>query len=443
MSDFDLVLRSSRVVLPDGQRPAAVCVADGRIRAVHGYNARLSSTVDTDLDNVALLPGLVDTHVHVNEPGRTEWEGFVSATAAAAAGGVTTLIDMPLNSVPVTVDVDALEAKRHAAAGQCVVNVGFWGGAVPDNLEHLAGLHEAGVFGFKCFTAPSGVDEFPPLPWSALPRVLAKVAGLDTMLLVHAEDPDELTAGNGSLGRHYGDFLASRPSSAEDYAIDRVLTMAAEWGARVHLLHLSSASALPLLARARATGQHVTVETCPHYLTLAAEDVPNAGTEFKCCPPIRDRDNAEELWTALASGLIDCVVSDHSPCPAELKQAGGGDFGLAWGGIASLQLGLPVMWTHARKRGHELVDIADWMAATPAGLIGLTDRGAIATGKVADLVAFDPDAEFIVDAATLRHRHPVTPYARASLAGRVERTWLAGNEVDGEPRGQLLRRGER
>jgi allantoinase len=444
VSELDLVVRSRRAVLPSGERPAAVCVRDGRIAAVREYGERLSAAREHDLDTVALLPGLVDPHVHVNEPGRTEWEGFASATAAAAAGGVTTLIDMPLNSIPPTVDVEALRLKRKAALGQCWVNVGFWGGAVPGNLGDLARLHEAGVFGFKCFTAPSGVDEFPPLSWAELRDVLAETARLDAVLLVHAEDPDELGTADGSLGRHYADFLASRPSSAEDSAIDRVLSIAATEAARVHILHLSSASALPLLARARASGQDVTVETCPHYLALAAEDVPNAATAYKCCPPIRHRENADELWEALRSGLIDSVVSDHSPCPAELKQAGGGDFGLAWGGIASLQLGLPVVWSEARRRGHGLADVLDWMSATPAQLVGLDDRGSIAPGNVADLVAFDPDAEFVVDGAQLRHRHPVTPYATWRLRGRVLRTWLDGREIvctpGTEPAGGLLRR---
>ncbi len=371
----------------------------------------------------------MDTHVHVNEPGRTEWEGFATATAAAAAGGVTTIVDMPLNSLPPTTTPTALDVKRAAAAGQCAVDVGFWGGAVPGNLAELPALHEAGVFGFKCFLSPSGVDEFPPLSWAELDAVLDVVTELDALLVVHAEDPRELTA----AGPSYAEFVASRPPVAEQRAVAGLIERAAERAARVHVLHLSSAATLGMIADAREAGVRITAETCPHYLTLAAEWVPAGGTEFKCCPPIRDDANRDGLWRGLAAGLIDCVVSDHSPSPPELKRGG---FGEAWGGIASLQLGLPAVWTEARGRGHRLSDVVRWMAAAPADLVGLTGKGRIAPGCDADLVAFAPDEEFVVDAAGLRHRHPVTPYDGARLSGVVRRTWLRG----GDPNGSLLSR---
>ncbi len=425
----DLVLRSDAVYLPDGPRPAAVCVRDGEIVAVLPRSATVDAARDVDLGELALLPGLVDTHVHVNEPGRTEWEGFATATAAAAAGGVTTIIDMPLNSLPPTVTADALAVKRAAAAGQCVVDVGFWGGAIPGNLDDLPRLHDAGVFGFKCFLSPSGVDEFPPLSWAELDETLARLSTMDALLIVHAEDPAELSEPDGVS---YPDFLASRPPSAEDRAIDGLIERATS---RIHVLHLSSASALGRLAAARAAGRRITAETCPHYLTLAAERVPAGATEFKCCPPIRDDANRDRLWPGLADGVIDCVVSDHSPSTPDLKHGG---FDRAWGGISSLQLGLPAVWTEARQRGHSLSEVVRWMATAPADLVGLSRKGRIALGCAADLAAFAPDEEFTV--TTLRHRHPVTPYAGARLHGVVHRTWLRGREVDGEPTGVLLSR---
>ena len=429
--EFDLVLRSRRTVLPDGERPAAVCVRDGKVAAVEPYDA----VPGQDLGELALLPGLVDTHVHVNEPGRTHWEGFATATRAAAAGGVTTIVDMPLNSVPPTVTVAALAAKREAAARQSFVDVGFWGGAVPEHLDDLPALQEAGVFGFKCFLVHSGVDEFGHLDAAGLERALRAV---DALFIVHAEDPASI--GDAPPSRRYADFLASRPPAAEERAIDLVLDLAGRTGARVHILHLSSAGALSSLAAARQRGVQVTAETCPHYLTLTAEQVPDGATMFKCCPPVRDERNREALWQGLASGVIDCVVSDHSPCPPDLKRPDTGDFAAAWGGIASLQLGLPVVWTQARRRGHPLADVARWMAQHPAQLVGLAGKGRIAAGCDADLVAFAPDEEVVVDPAALHHRHPVTPYAGARLTGAVRATWLRGEPVDGVPRGRLLTR---
>ena len=432
----DLVLRSRRVVTAEGERPAAVVVTAGRIVAVEAYDAQAGAGQDTDLGDTALLPGLVDTHVHVNEPGRTEWEGFATATRAAAAGGVTTIVDMPLNSLPPTVDAAALRVKREAAAGQCHVDVGFWGGAVPGNAGALPGLHAAGVFGFKAFLADSGVPEFPPVTADELRQAMSTV---DARFVVHAEDPYHLHGAPSSPA--YADFLASRPPDAEHAAVATAIGAARATGARVHILHLSAATALPLIAAARAGGVRVTAETCPHYLTLHAEDVPAGATEYKCCPPIRDAANADRLWRALADGLITCVVSDHSPCTPELKRRDTGDFAAAWGGIASVQLGLPVMWTAARDRGVALADVVRWMARRPADLAGLARKGRIDVGADADLVAFDPEAVFTVDPAALHHRHPVTPYAGQALTGVVRTTWLRGRSVTGDaPAGRLLTR---
>jgi allantoinase len=421
-------LRSRRVLLPSGEEPANVCIHDGRITAVEPYEAG-----GEDLGDLVLLPGLVDTHVHVNEPGRTEWEGFATATRAAAAGGITTILDMPLNSVPPTVDAEALAVKRAAAAGQSYVDVGFWGGAVPDNVHELDALYRAGVFGFKCFLAPSGVDEFGPLDAAGLDRALRAVP--EALFIVHAEDPAELVETPPS-GR-YADFVASRPPAAEDRAVSTVVDAARRTGARVHILHLSAADALPLLTKARHDGVRVTAETCPHYLTLVAEDVPDGATEYKCCPPIRDAANREALWAGLAAGDLDCVVSDHSPCPPDLKR---GDFAAAWGGIASLQLTLPLVWTHAREREHRLADVVRWMAQRPAEIAGLRRKGRIAPGCDADLVAFAPDETFVVDPARLHHRHAVSPYAGRPLRGVVHRTWLRGEPAGDRPQGRLLTR---
>jgi allantoinase len=399
-------------------------------------------TVDLADDEV-LMPGLVDTHVHVNEPGRTDWEGFATATRAAAAGGVTTIIDMPLNSVPPTISVAALRVKQAAARGQIHVDVGFWGGAVPGNAAQRPPLQAAGVFGFKCFTVDSGVPEFPPLDNEGLLRAARQAARIGGLLLVHAEDAAIIGGAPPPAGSRYAGFLRSRPRAAETAAVAAVIEAVRRSGARTHVLHLSSADAVPLVAAARRDGLAITVETCPHYLALTAEDVPDGATQFKCCPPIRERANRELLWDALSEGIIDCVVSDHSPCPPELKQLEQGDFAAAWGGISSLQIALPVLWTQARARGHSLADVARWMAVRPAEIAGLPRKGMIAPGRDADLVVFAPDESFVVEPAKLRHRHQLTPYAGQTLQGVVRRTWLRGTPVSGDrPAGRLLAREE-
>jgi allantoinase len=442
--DTELVLRSTRVLTPCGTRAASVEVAGGRITAVRAHDTAVPPGARLeDLGDDVLLPGLVDTHVHINDPGRTEWEGFRTATRAAAAGGITTLVDMPLNSLPPTTTVGHLRTKREAARDRAHVDVGFWGGALPGNLGDLRPLHDAGVFGFKAFLSPSGVDEFPHLDREQLARSLAEIAGFGGLLIVHAEDPHRLAAAPQRGGPRYAHFLASRPREAEDTAIAHLVDLARRLHARVHVLHLSSAGALPLLAAARAEGVRVTVETCPHYLTLTAEEVPDGAAAFKCCPPIREAANRDLLWRALADGTVDCVVTDHSPSTAALKTD---DFATAWGGISGLQLSLSAVWTEARRRGHTLEDVVRWMSARTAELVGLGERkGAVEAGRDADFAVLAPDEGFTVDPAALQHRNPVTAYAGRRLYGVVRSTWLRGERVyaDGEftePRGRLLTR---
>jgi len=440
----ELVLRSTRVVTPEGERAAAITVTDGRITAVQPYDAPVPPGARvTDVGDDVVLPGIVDTHVHVNDPGRTHWEGFWTATRAAAAGGITTLIDMPLNSLPPTTTTAHLDVKRTVAADKAHIDVGFWGGALPDNTADLRPLHDAGVFGFKAFLSPSGVDEFPHLDQAGLGRSLEEIAAFDGLLIVHAEDPHHLETAPQQGGPKYADFLASRPRHAEDTAIAHLLEQAARHNARVHVLHLSSADALPLIAKAKADGVRVTVETCPHYLTLTAEEVPDGASEFKCCPPIREAANQDLLWQALADGTIDCVVTDHSPSTADLKTP---DFATAWGGISGLQLSLSAVWTAARARGHSLEDVVRWMSARTAALVGLDGRkGAIAPGHDADFAVLAPDETFTVDPAALQHRNRVTAYAGRTLYGVVKSTWLRGTRVYArgeftEPKGDLLTR---
>ena len=459
----DLVLHARRAVLPPhsatcssfselaitatGERAVTVTVAGGVITGVGPLDRSVRGTEAAQVvelgDDVVLVPGLVDTHVHVNEPGRTEWEGFATATRAAAAGGVTTIVDMPLNSLPPTLDPASLQVKRAAAAGQCAVDVAFWGGAVPANLGRLTALLDAGVMGVKCFLPDSGVEEFPALSTEQLERAAAELAAVDGLLLVHAEDPAVLAAAPEPTGRSYARFLASRPAQAEDTAIETALAVARRTGVRLHVVHLSSATALPALAAARADGVRVTVETCPHYLVLEAEQVPDGATAAKCCPPVRGAANRDALWAGLKNGTIDLVVSDHSPSTPDLKALDTGDFGAAWGGISSVQLGLPLVWTEARRRGHDLADVVRWMSSAPAALVDLGTKGGIRVGAAADLVAFAPDAVLVVDPARLLHRNPVSPYTGARLTGLVRSTWLAGTLVGTSGTGgRLLARGE-
>jgi allantoinase len=427
----DLVIRGQRVVTPQGVRAASVHVADGRIVRVGSWEDSPPDLSVVDAGEFIVMPGLVDTHVHINEPGRTEWEGFETGTRAAAAGGVTTLLDMPLNSIPATTTAGALEAKRQAASGKTVVNVEFIGGVVPGNAGELEALRDAGVRAFKCFLSPSGVDEFPAVTERDLRKAFPVLAQLGLPLMVHAEDPARLLPGLGS-SRKYGDYLASRPVAAERAAITLLTQLMARAPTPVHIVHLSSASSLDVVRTARARGLPLTVETCPHYLTFAAEEIPDGATEYKCAPPIRDEAERDALWEALIAGDIDLIASDHSPCPPAMKETEG-DFFSAWGGIASLQLSLSAVWTKARARRLKPEKIAQWMSAAPARLAGLQSRkGALAAGYDADILVWDPEARFVVDPTELLHRHKVTPYARRELFGRVLATYVGGRRIFGQ-----------
>ena len=439
MTDLDLVIRARRTLTAAGEVARVIGVRNGRVAAIEPYDSELNGTEQLVLgDDEVLMPGLVDSHVHVNDPGRTEWEGFTTATRAAAAGGVTTIIDMPLNSIPPTCDVPALELKRKTAQTQAYVDVGFWGGAIPGNLQQLRPLHDAGVFGFKCFLLHSGVDEFPPLAPDELEPVMREIASFDGLLIVHAEDAHGIESAPAAHGPRYLDFLHSRPPEAENTAVAEVIELARRTGCRVHILHVSSSDVLPLIGEARRDGVRITAETCPHYLTFSAEEIPDGATQFKCCPPIRGAENRELLWQGLRDGVIDRVVSDHSPSTIDLKCLDTGDFGAAWGGIASLQLGLPAVWTEARRRGITLTDVARWM--TPSVL---PTKGQIAVGYDADFSVFAPDDTFVVDVDTLQHKNALTPYDGMSLSGVVRSTWLRGAAIDieAEPQGRLLTRG--
>ena len=472
----DLVIRGQRVILPalsdkdavaghgfkEGPAEPVLAVAasvhieNGIITRIAGYDDVPAGCTVEDVDDESIvMPGLVDTHVHLNEPGRTEWEGFATATRAAAAGGVTTLVDMPLNSIPPTTTAVGLQQKIEAARAQCSVDVAFWGGVVPGNTGALAELFDLGVVGFKCFLVPSGVDEFPNVTEENLREAMPELARLGAVLIVHAELPGPIeTASCSPLlpheeGWRYGTFLQTRPRTAEDEAVALMTGLSREFGARVHIVHHSSADALPVLRDAKAAGVRITAETCPHYLYFAAEEIPDGATEFKCCPPIRERENREQLWQALADGTLDMVVSDHSPCPPDMKCRAEGDFMKAWGGISSLQLRLPVMWTEARARGHSIAQLCEWLCAAPARLVGLNQRkGRLAVGYDADLVVWHPDREFRVAPEMIHHRHRLTPYAGRQLSGLVQTTFLRGEKVyDGGvfkdfPTGRLLRRGD-
>ena len=443
------IIRSTRVITTTGIRPSAVHTKNGKIVDVGEWadvpaGARLIEAGDS-----VVMPGLVDSHVHVNEPGRTEWEGYETATRAAAAGGVTTIVDMPLNSIPATTTLDAFEQKLGEAEGKCSVDVAFWGGVVPGNVNELAPLVERGVCGFKCFLIHSGVDEFPHVTEDDLRIAMPELARLDTVLLVHAEleGPvnEAATVIAGGDPSSYNTFLRSRPRAAEDEAIALMVRLCRETGARVHIVHHSSSDSLDLLRQARAEGLPITVETCPHYLTFAAEDIEAGHTHFKCCPPVRERENREKLWQAVRDGTIDMIVSDHSPCTPELKKLETGDFLDAWGGISALQFSLPVMWTNFRSRGFDLTDLARLMCEAPAKLAGLESRkGRLAPGFDADIVVWDPDAAFTVDPDLVYHRHKLTPYSGREVYGRVETVYVRGRSVydrgsfTSEPAGELI-----
>jgi allantoinase len=450
--------RSTRVLTAEGLRPAELLVEGERIAAVVDWERAPAGAELRDFGDAVVLPGLVDSHVHINEPGRTEWEGFSTATAAAAAGGVTTVVDMPLNCIPETTDVAALETKRAAAQGKAWVDWAAWGGVVRGNADALAGLAAAGIPGFKCFLIHSGIDGFAWVDEAELRLALPRLKAAGLPLLAHAElagAVDVATArlnGIGADWRKYATYLASRPDAAEVEAIALLIRLAEEFETPVHIVHLASAEALPMLAAARGRGVAISVETCVQYLWFAAEEIADGSTEFKCAPPIRSAANREALWEALESGLIDLVATDHSPCPPQMKHREEGRWDQAWGGIASLGLALPVLWTAMARRGVGLEGgmerLSRWMAAGPARLAGLAGRkGALAAGGDADFVVFNPDAEWTVGQNDLRFRHKVSPYLGAALRGRVLETWLRGQRafsdgnLIGHPRGrELVRR---
>jgi allantoinase len=447
LSGTDSVVRSRRVVTPRGVVPASVLVRDGTIRDVRPAGGGIPDRVEVfDFGDLVVMPGLVDTHVHVNEPGRTDWEGFETATRAAAAGGVTTIFDMPLNSVPPTTSVAALAEKASAASGKCFVDVGFWGGVVPGNAADLGALADLGVPGFKCFLVPSGVPEFADVSEGDLVTALHAIAQIGAVLLAHAEHPASIGSAKAGDHRRYATYLATRPPRAEDEAVALLVRLCRETGARIHVVHLSSAAAIGQIEAARAEGLPLSAETCPHYLFFAAEDVPDGATEFKCAPPIRDRANRDRLWEGLEKGAIEMVVSDHSPSPPQMKSRETGDFLSAWGGISSLQLRLPAVWTAARERGHNIERLAGWLCAAPARLGAVSGRkGAIAPGFDADFVVWDPDTLFEVRPDSIHHRHGLTPYLGRTLFGVVEATFLRGEKIFergrliGAPRGRILK----
>lgn len=421
------MIRGTRVVTPQGVRAASVVVDGGRIAAIDDHGETRPDHL-LDVGDLVVMPGLIDTHVHVNAPGRTEWEGFASATRAAAAGGITTILDMPLNSIPATTTVAALEEKRRSARESSVINVEFIGGVVPGNAAEIEPLAKAGVRAFKCFMAPSGVEEFLNVTETDLREAFPALERTGLPLMVHAEDPACLLAPSGD-SREYACYLASRPIAAEHAAIE-LLVRLVEWcETPVHIVHLSSAASLPIIRAARARGLPITVETCPHYLTFAAEEVAMGATEFKCAPPIRDAAERDGLWRGLLDGEIDLVASDHSPCLPSMKQTSG-DFFAAWGGIASIQLSLAAVWTGTKRRGGSLGHIARWMSEAPARLAGLYPRkGILAVGCDADIMVWNPDGQFVVARDALLHRHSVTPYAGRTLTGVVHATFVSGRCV--------------
>ncbi len=430
------IIRSHRVVLHSGVRPAAVHFENGKILDVGEWADTPDGPDLVDVGDFVVMPGIVDTHVHVNEPGRTEWEGYETATKAAAAGGVTTIVDMPLNSIPATTTVKAFDEKLAAGAGKCSVDVAFWGGVVPGNVGELAPLVKRGVRGFKCFLIDSGVEEFPHVRQADLRISMPELARLNTVLLVHAELEGPVEAAAASVTtrdpREYDTFLLSRPRQAEDAAIALMINLCRETLARIHIVHHSSSDALGLLREARSEGLPITVETCPHYLTFAAEDISDGDTHFKCCPPVRERENREKLWEAVADGTIDMIVSDHSPCTPELKELGSGNFMEAWGGISALQFSLPVMWTNFKARGFGLTDLIRLMSEAPANLAGLENRkGKLAPGFDADIVVWDPDERFTLLPELIQHRHKLTPYAGMELFGSVQTSFVGGRLVYG------------
>ncbi|MEP6619595.1 MAG: allantoinase AllB [bacterium] len=426
----DLVIHGQRILTPEGIRPGCVHVRLGKIVAVTTLEVVPPTSLFVKAGENIVMPGIIDTHVHINEPGRTDWEGFVSGTRAAAAGGVTTLFDMPLNSIPATTTLAGLHAKRAAAKGKVMVNVGFIGGVVPGNVDELPAMHDAGITLFKCFLTPSGVDEFPPVNEADLRIAMPVLTSLGATLLVHAESPEHVSTAPAGDPRRYATYLASRPDQAETDAVALMIRLAEEFGTRIHIVHVSSAATVPLLRDARARGVRITSETCPHYLSFSAEQIADGETQFKSAPPIRDAATRDALWHALFAGEIDLIASDHSPCLADMKDPENGDFFAAWGGVSSLRMSLPAVWHEAQARGATLENLAKWMCTGPAELAGLGHRkGKLAAGYDADIIIWDTEAKAPVDDMTLWHKNPLTPYFGRTLTGEVRSTYVGGMEV--------------
>ncbi len=443
-----MMFKSQRVITPEGERAASVIVGDGQIVAIEAYDFHADDIPVVDYQQRVLMPGIVDSHVHINEPGRTDWEGFDTATHAAAAGGITTVVDMPLNCIPVTITAQALQEKLVVLDDKLWIDAGFWGGATADNLGELPDLLDAGVLGVKSFTIHSGIDEFQFVNETQLTDAMRELAKRGMPHLVHAE-LDHAHSEPMSIASSYQSFLKTRPPAWENDAIAMVIrvmkTLIAEGlQPHAHIVHLSSAEALPMIQQARADGLNLTVETCPHYLVLEAETIPDGQATYKCCPPIREKSNQDLLWQALLDGTIDCVVSDHSPCTPQLKNIDSGDLEKAWGGISGLQFGLPLLWTHAQDKGMSLTQLSELMSARPARLTGLTNKGSIAIGQQADFCVFDPDGQFTVTPEIIHHRHKISPYVGKTLQGVVVATLLAGQtiyqqgEFVGSARGRAL-----
>jgi allantoinase len=427
-------IKSKRVLQGNEFKEAVILIEDGVIQDIitgalpTGYQLKDVH----DVGDKVVMPGLVDSHVHINEPGRTEWEGFDTATRAAAAGGITTVTDMPLNCIPVTTSAAAFDEKLRHVSGRLWVDLTFWGGVVPGNSRELDCMVDQGVMGFKCFLIHSGIDDFPNVTREDLEIAMPILARRGVPLLVHAEldHGDEVHQLHVDEPRAYSHFLASRPRRWENEAIELMIELCRKYNCRVHIVHLSSSDAISAIKAAKAEGLPFTTETCPHYLTLAAEDINDGDTRFKCAPPIRERDNSDKLWQGLKDGTIDFIVSDHSPCTPELKHMEEGNFHTAWGGISSLQFGLPAIWTEAKKRGHDLATVVGWMSAGPARFLGIdAKKGSLAPGFDADIVVFDPDESFVVEASMIYHRHKVTPHEGRKFQGRVIETYVRGHKV--------------
>lgn len=431
-----IVFRSNRFVFPNGVRPASVLIDAEKIHEILPYDASIGSSDIRLIDygDLALMPGVVDTHVHINEPGRTEWEGFSTATAAAAKGGITTLVDMPLNCDPVTTTVAALQSKIRACTNLLHVDCGFYGGVIPGNLGDLEPLIDAGVLGFKSFLIHSGIHEFPHVAEADIREAIPilKKGGVPYLMHAELESPVLTGSSTASQNRLYATYLASRPRRWENDAVELMARLAGETGAHLHVVHLSSSDALETLDLARRRNIPLSVETCHHYLTYCSEEIPDGHTEYKCAPPIRERENREKLWQAIRNGVIDFAVSDHSPCTPALKERGSGDFMKAWGGIAGLQFSLSVFFTGAQARGFDLARVSHALSAAPAKFVGLANKGSIAPGMDADLVVFDTEARFRVEPAMIAHRHDVSPYVGMELTGLVKETWLRGKQIYGQ-----------